>query len=48
MESIKYVILIETSPVVIEIQGVENGDLTVPVNNILVRHTASLAHYCVS
>ena len=25
---------------VIEIQGVENGELAVPVNNTLVRHTA--------
>ena len=28
---------------VIEIQGVENGDLAVPVNNTLVSHTAFLA-----
>ena len=43
MEGIKYVNLIEISPVVIEIRGVENGELTVPVNNTLVRHTAFLA-----
>ena len=43
MAGIKYVNLIEISPVVIEIQGVENGELVVPVNNTLVRHTAFLA-----
>ena len=43
MEDIKYVNLIEICPVVIEIRGVENGELAVPVNNILVRHTAFLA-----
>ena len=43
MEGIKYVNLIEISPVVIEIQGVENGELAVPVNNTLVSHTAFLA-----
>ena len=43
MEGITYVNLIELSPVVIEIQGVENGKLTVPVNNTLVHHTAFLA-----
>ena len=43
MEGIKYVNLIEISPVVIEIRGVENGKLAVPVNNTLVRHTAFLA-----
>ena len=32
MEGIKYVNLIEISLVVIEIRGVENGKLTVPVN----------------
>ena len=31
MEKIKYVNLIEISPVVIEIHGVENGKLVVPV-----------------
>ena len=41
MESIKYVDLIEICPVVIEIRGVENSELTVPVNNTLaiVCHT---------
>ena len=45
MEGIKYVNydLIEISPVVIEIQGVENGELAVPVNNTLVRYMAFLA-----
>ena len=42
MEGIKYVNLIEISPVVIEIQGVENGELAVPVNNTLVYHMAFL------
>ena len=35
--------LIEITPVVIEIQGVENGELAIPVNNTLVSHTAFLA-----
>ena len=43
MEDIKYVNLIEISPVVIEIRGAENGNLVVPVNNTLVSHTAFLA-----
>ena len=43
IEGIKFVNLIEIAPVVIEIQGVENGELAVPVNNTLVRHTAFLA-----
>ena len=43
MEGIKYVNLIEIDPVVIEIQGVENGKLAIPVNNTLVSHTAFLA-----
>ena len=43
MEGIKYVNWIEISPVVIEIQGAENGELAVPVNNTLVSHTAFLA-----
>ena len=43
MEDIKYLTLIEISPVVIEIRGVENGELAVPVNNTLVRHMAFLA-----
>ena len=33
MEGIKYLNLIEISLVVIEIRGVENGKLAVPVNN---------------
>ena len=43
MEGIKYVNLIEVGSVVIEIRGVENSELAVPVNNTLVRHTAFLA-----
>ena len=43
MKGIKYVNLIEIGLVVIEIQGVENSELAVPVNNTLVRHTAFLA-----
>ena len=43
MEGIKYVNLIEISSVAIEIQGVENGELAVPVNNTLVHNTAFLA-----
>ena len=43
MEDIKFVNLIEISPVVIEIRGVENGGLAVPVINTLVHHTAFLA-----
>ena len=43
MEGIKYVNLIEISPVVMEIRGVENGELAVPVNNTLACHTAFLA-----
>ena len=35
IEGIKYVNLIEISPVVVEIQGVENGVLVVLVNNTL-------------
>ena len=42
MEGIKYVNLIEINPAVIEIWGVENGDLVVPVNNTLVCHTTFL------
>ena len=42
MEGIKYVNLIEIGPVVIEIRGVENGKLAVPVNTTLVRHMALL------
>ena len=43
MEGIQYVNLIEISLVVIEIRGVENGELVAPVNNTLVYHTAFLA-----
>ena len=43
MEGIKYANLIDIGLVVIEIQGVENNELAVPVNNILVCHTAFLA-----
>ena len=43
MEGIRYVNSIEIVPVVIEIQGVENSELAVPVNNTLVNHTAFLA-----
>ena len=43
MEGIKYVNWIEIGPVVIEIPGVENGELAVPVNNTLVHHSAFLA-----
>ena len=43
MEGIKYMNLIEIEPVVTEIQGIEKGELAVPVNNILVNHTAFLA-----
>ena len=43
MESIKYVNLIEIGPVVMEIRGIENSDLVVPVNNTLVCHTSFLA-----
>ena len=42
MEGIQYVNLIEMGPVVIEIRGFENGELAVPVNNTLVRHTVFL------
>ena len=35
--------MIEISPVVIEIWGIENGDLAVPVNNTLVCRTSFLA-----
>ena len=43
MEGINYMNLIESSPVVIEIQGVESGKLVVAVNNTLMCHTAFLA-----
>ena len=35
--------LIEIGPVFIDIQGVENGELAVPVNNTHVHHTTFLA-----
>ena len=35
--------IMKFGPVVIEIRRVENGELAVPINNILVRHTAFLA-----
>ena len=43
MEGINYVNLIEIGQVVIQIRGVENGELAVPVNNTLVHHTVFLA-----
>ena len=43
MEDIKYVNVIEIGPVVTQIQGVENAELVVSVNNTLVRHMAFLA-----
>ena len=43
MEGIKFVNLIETSPVIIEIQRVENGELAISVNNTLVCHMIFLA-----
>ena len=43
MEGIKYLNLIEISPVVIEIQGIQNVDLVAPVNNRLACHTSFLA-----
>ena len=43
MKGIKYVNLVEIGPVVIEIPGVENGDLVVLVNNTLMWHTSFLA-----
>ena len=40
MKGIKYVNLIEISLVVVQIGGVKNVELAVPVNYTLVRHTA--------
>ena len=40
LSAIQYVNL---SPVIIQIRGVENGVLAVPVNNTLVHHMAFLA-----
>ena len=42
MEGLKYVNLIEISPVVIEIRGADNGELLAPMNNTLVCHIAFL------
>ena len=42
MEGIKHVSFLEISLVIIEIRGVENSELAVPVNKILVHHTAFL------
>ena len=51
IKSIKFVNLVHIiSTVVLEIQGVENNDLTVPINNTLVCHIsffASDAQLCV-
>ena len=41
-EGVKCVNLIEIGPVFMEIRGVENGYLVVPVNNTLVCHTSFL------
>ena len=43
MKGIKYENLIGIGQVVIEIQGIENGDLVVPVNGTLVCRTSFLA-----
>ena len=43
IEGIKYINFIEIVSVVIEIQGVENGDFAVTVNNTLVCRTSFLA-----
>ena len=43
MEGIKYVNVIEITPVFMETRGVENSDLVVPVNNTLVCCTSFLA-----
>ena len=43
INGIKYMNLIEISVVVLEIHGVENGKLVVPINSTLVCHTAFLA-----
>ena len=43
MEGTKYVSLTQIIPVVIEIQGVENSNLVVLVNNTLVSGTPFLA-----
>ena len=43
MEGIKYVNLVQISPVAKEIHRAENGDLAAPVNNTLVCSTSFLA-----
>ena len=43
MVGIKYMNLIEIGQVVMEIRGVKNSELAVPVNDTLVRHTGFLA-----
>ena len=43
MEGIKYVNLIEIGSVVIEIQGVENSDLVVSVNDTIMCRISFLA-----
>ena len=43
IEDIKYINFIEIGVVVIEIWGVENGDLAVPIKNTLVCHSSFLA-----
>ena len=40
IEDIKYINYIEIGPAVIEISGVENGNLAVPVNNTLMCRTS--------
>ena len=48
MKGVKYVNLIEISPVVVEISGVENGDLAVPVNTCSTHLSWLLTHDHVS
>ena len=43
MKGIKHMNLIENSPRIIEIRGVENSELVVLVNNTLVHHMTFLA-----
>ena len=43
MKGIKYVNLIKIGPVVIEIRGVEKGDIVVPVSNTLTYRLSFLA-----
>ena len=43
VEDIKHINLIEISPVFIEIQGVENGNLVVPLHNTFMCHMSFLA-----